>query len=70
MKTIKDLSVLELKAAIYDHSVQIEHSSAIIKACKSELAERANTVPNDAAKTVEEVGKLYKKSKSAAKPTA
>ncbi len=39
-KTIKELSVVELKAACYDYLANIEQSQAIIKAINQELQSR------------------------------
>jgi len=39
-KTIKELSIVELKATIYDHLANIEQSQAIIKAINQELQSR------------------------------
>lgn len=39
-KTIKDLSVVELKATCYDHLANIEQSQMVIKAINQELASR------------------------------
>lgn len=46
-KTIKDLSVMELKATAYDHLANIEQSQIIIKTINQELASRQEaTVEN------------------------
>lgn len=39
-KTIKDLSVVELKASVYDCLINIEQNQAIIKALNEELVSR------------------------------
>lgn len=53
-KTIKDLSVVELKAAAYDHLANIEQSQMIIKTINQELASRQEKPVEKVEEVVEE----------------
>lgn len=50
MEQLKQMSVTELKALVYDHLSQIEQSQAIIKAVNQVLGEKKEEAPVKAEK--------------------
>lgn len=53
-KTIKEFSVIELKATAYDNLAQIESCQANIRAINQELSSRKETPVESVAESVEE----------------